>query len=283
LTTRENATDLLRRHFPALEFRVARIIEDGWDSLVVELDDQWILRFPRTRDVEESVEREIRLLPILARTLPVALPRFELVARNGLVCVGYRKLGGLPASSGVGERGGADIGRFLAALHRFPVERARRLGVPFFDSPAWRDRFAALCDEFRRHVHPLVRAVERERSEAVFARVQELDFDPVLIHGDLGPEHILCQDGRLVGAIDWTDAQVGDPALDLAWCLNGASPDVAEAVARTYAVDAELRTRSLFYHLLGPWHEALHGLETGQSQLVASGLKGIRSRLPTAP
>lgn len=74
---------LLRRHFPALEFREFRIVEDGWDSLVLDLDGEWIVRFPRRPEVEQWMEREIALLPELAASLPVEIPRFDLVARNG--------------------------------------------------------------------------------------------------------------------------------------------------------------------------------------------------------
>lgn len=275
-----DAVELVRARFPALEFRDVRIVEDGWDSLVLELDGEWILRFPRRPEVEQRVEREIALLPALAATLPVEVPHFELVTRNGVVCVGYRKLAGSPASWGLGERTGEDLGTFLSALHRFPVERARAIGVPCSEAAAWREEFGRLCDEFRRRVCPLI-PDERERAETVFARIPDLDFTPVLLHADLGPDHVLCRDGRVVGVIDWSDARVGDAALDLAWCLNGTPPEAADAVARTYGADADARARSLFYYRLGPWHEVLYGLETGQEQFVASGVEGVRARLPT--
>jgi aminoglycoside phosphotransferase (APT) family kinase protein len=271
---------LLRTHFPALEFRDVRVVEDGWDSLVLDLDGEWIVRFPRRPEVERWMEREIALLPELAARLPVEIPRLDLIARNGVVCVGYRKLAGSPASK-LGERAGEDLGRFLSPLHRFPVDRAHALGIPCFDPAAWRERFRNLCADFRGRVFPLLRSSERKRAETVFARVEELDFGPVLIHADLGPEHVLCRDGRVVGVIDWSDARVGDAALDLAWCLNGTPPEVADAVARTYRVDAGLRERSLLYHRLGPWYEVVYGLETGQKRFVASGIDGVRARLPT--
>ena len=40
------------------------------------------------------------------------------------------------------------------------------------------------------------------------------------------------------------------------------------------------RGRALFYHRLGPWHEVLYGLENALPELVASGVAGIRQRLP---
>jgi aminoglycoside phosphotransferase (APT) family kinase protein len=272
--------NLLGTHFPEFDFRDVSVVEDGWDSLVLEIDGAWIFRFPRRPEVERWVEREIALLPELAATLPVAVPRFEYIARNGVACVGYRKLDGSPAHTGLGAPAGCDLGRFLTALHRFPVKRARALSVPYFEPPAWRDRFHDLCAGFRRRVFPLLGEGEREVARRVFAQVAELDFAPALVHADLGPAHVLCRDGRVVGVIDWSDARVGDPAIDLAWCLHGTPKDVAGALARVYGVDPNVTERALFYHRLGPWYEVIYGMNTGADRFVASGIEGVRARLP---
>jgi aminoglycoside phosphotransferase (APT) family kinase protein len=43
------------------------------------------------------------------------------------------------------------------------------------------------------------------------------DRDPVWVHGDLYSRHLIVDSANLVcGVIDWGDAHVGDPALDLA-------------------------------------------------------------------
>jgi aminoglycoside phosphotransferase (APT) family kinase protein len=272
--------EVLRERFPTLEIRDVRAIEAGWDSLVLEVNGEYVFRFPRRPEVEEWVEREILLLPELAGTLPVEVPRFDFVARNGLLCVGYRKLVGDAAGADLPERAGEDLGRFLAALHRFPVERARALGVRSFDPAAWRAHFEGFCGELRRRVLHLLAKGERARAEELFAEVGGFDFEPVLLHADLGPEHVLVRDGRVAGVIDWSDARVGDPALDFAWCLHGTSTVAAGAIARSYGLDAGTRERSLFYRRLGPWYEVVYGLDTDQPPFVESGLAGIRSRLP---
>jgi aminoglycoside phosphotransferase (APT) family kinase protein len=271
---------LIRAHFPELEFEVVDIVNDGWDSVVLDLDGEWIVRVPRRPEVAEWLEREIRLLPELAPTLPVLVPRFELVARNGVVCVRYRKLDGLPARSGIDGTTGRDIGGFLSALRRFPVEHACALGVPAFAPASWRERYGHVCEDFRTRVCPLLTDDERERAEKMFMYVPSLDFVPALVHADLGPEHVLCREGRVVGVIDWSDVRVGDPALDLSWCLNGTPRDVATGVMRVYRVGLEARERSLFYHRLGPWYEVVHGLEIGSREHIRSGLEGVRARLP---
>jgi aminoglycoside phosphotransferase (APT) family kinase protein len=39
---------------------------------------------------------------------------------------------------------------------------------------------------------------------------------PVLLHGDLWPGNVLWREGQLVAIIDWEDARIGDPVVDLA-------------------------------------------------------------------
>ena len=194
--------------------------------------------------------------------------------------VGYRKLDGVPATGAIRQRAGVDLGRFLVALHAFPTERARALGVLFFGPAEWRAWLEGFCADLRNRVVPLLSPDERVRAEVVFSGIGGFDFVPALVHGDLGPEHVLCRDGRVVGVIDWSDARIGDPALDLAWCLNGTPDAFASAVGRVYGADTASRERALFYHRLGPWHEVVYGLDADKERFVASGLAGVRARLP---
>ena len=136
----------------------------------------------------------------------------------------------------------------------------------------WREAYREQCAEFERLVLPLVDEQLQARAHDLFGEVDTLvGFEPTLLHADLGPEHLLVREGRLVGVIDWGDARVGDPALDYAWLLNGPFPH--------WDVGDDLRRRSRFYHRLGPWYEAHYGLFTDQPAHVESGLAGIRRRL----
>jgi aminoglycoside phosphotransferase (APT) family kinase protein len=57
----------------------------------------------------------------------------------------------------------------------------------------------------------------------------------VFIHGDLGAEHVFVHDGRITGVIDWSDAALGDPALDHGRLARDLGLDLGER-ARFYAV-----------------------------------------------
>ncbi|HET8527679.1 MAG TPA: phosphotransferase [Gaiellaceae bacterium] len=235
-----------------------RTIDDGYDFRVLVLDDTWVLRIPRRPGVVRALETEVALLPALAPALPVRVPEFEHVSAEPPFVV-YRLIEGEPLRD-------EEARPFLETLHAFDPAG---LPVPRED---WVEAYRRQAAEFRRVVLPLLDVDERPRAEALFAEVETLvGFEPALVHGDLGPEHLRCREGRLVGVIDWGDARVGDPALDYAWLLNVAHPE--------WDAGPELRRRARFYHRLGPWYEAHHGVATGRPAHVEAGLRGIRERL----
>jgi hypothetical protein len=127
--------------------------------------------------------------------------------------------------------------------------------------------------------------VERFRAEVrvpggeeLLAKISSLPAD-TLVHGDLGPEHVLGQDGVLTGVIDFGDLHVGDAAIDLAWALHCTPPEFANSLAETYGVTDAVRERALIWHQLGPWHEVLYGNDIGDPSVAANGLNGVLERL----
>jgi aminoglycoside phosphotransferase (APT) family kinase protein len=138
--------------------------------------------------------------------------------------------------------------------------------------PDWLEEHRQQAEAFRRVVLPLLDPDERSRGEALLAEVETLTgFQPTLTHSDLGPAHLLAENDKLVGVIDWGDARIGDPAIDYAWLLNGPFPD--------WEVEEELRRRARIYHRLVPWFEVHYGDFTDQPERVRSGLDGVRESL----
>jgi aminoglycoside phosphotransferase (APT) family kinase protein len=261
-------------------------IEHGWDSLVFDIDDAWIIRVPRRPEVRADLRKEAALLPLLAPKLPVPIPEVAALEDNpAAFVIVHRKLRGVPMSASVDRPALAGhIGGLLAALHDIPG--APEAGLAERTAEDWLADHAAFVERCQT-VLRLLDSGEASRAESMLESYlsRPLDYRPVLLHADLGPDHILCRDDAVTGVIDWSDARVGDPALDFAWLLHGPSRDFAEALLETYVaqggrVDPMLRERALYFHRLGPWHEVLFGLRTGRAGLLEAGLAGVRARLP---
>jgi len=265
----------LREELPDLAAGHVEVIRSGWDSHAFAVDETWIVRIPRRHEVEEALRMEAGLLGAIAGRLPSAVPAATYVSKTSPVCVVARKIDGGPAT--VNPRTGRELGTFLAALHGISPTSAP---LPTADVATWRAAHQERRLQFEEHVFPLLSAHERERAMKLFASVK-FDFEPTVVHGDLGPEHVLCApDGHINGVIDWADARLGDPAIDLAWALHDTSPEFADACATAYGgVSTEIAGRAAFYYRRGPWYEVLYGLESDRPNLVTSGLAAVRARL----
>lgn len=236
-------------------------VEEGWDFKVLILEGEWVLRIPRSERTFEELNSEVALLPAIADSLPVAIPRFETVSSRPRFVV-YRLIPGRPLR----DEDPSGVRAFLEALHAIDTA-----GLPA-RRPDWLEIYRSHAADWRRVVLPLLDRDERPQAEGLLAEIETLaGFTPALAHCDLGPAHLLVDGGRLSGVIDWANAKIGDPALDYAWLLNVPFPD--------WEVDDELRRRARVYHRIGPWFEVEHGVRTGRPEFVRSGLEGVRSRL----
>lgn len=213
-------------------------------------------------------------MPWLAPRLPLPVPVPQVLSEDPLV-VRHELVPGAPLAE-PGAEHGRRLGSFLRALHDCPVHEAVRRGLP--DARAATFEHAGVLDDFRARVVPLVAAGRRGAALGLLDELREPPADTV-VHGDLGPEHVLVRDGVLSGVIDFGDAHTGDAAIDLAWALYGTPVAFAEALAAAYGVPGSQRERALAWHRLGPWYEVSHGLDTGDDTTVRSGLAGLVDRL----
>lgn len=274
--------------FPDLPIRTFRFLAEGWDSVVWEVNDDLVFRLPKRAKVATQLRIEIALLPVLGPTLPVPVPCFAYVASgsdaDAFPVVGYPKLPGLPlvdmpAAAIAPERLAVHIGKFLTALHRFPTDRAASCGVPNASPESWRAQYAAMCVELRT-LFPRMTPPERARTESLFAAYLEnrahFQFAPVLLHRDLGGDHLFLDPhtGNLAAVIDWGDVSIGDPAQD--FCGLPATWLPVLLADYNGAVDATFADRVVFYRSLAPYHTLVFGLRTGGTRFIEQGFAELQ-------
>lgn len=177
---------------------------------------------------------------------------------------------GSPAHGLTAEQG-SEVGAFLAELHRVCIQSAVARGAPSYEQA--RAEHHRVVGELRTAVFPRLDPVLHKTARALLDRLAADVVDPALLRADLGPDHLLVQHGEITGVIDWSDARIGDPALDLAWMLHGSSAGEA------YNGPPDIIRRARDWHVLGPWYEVLYGIENRRPDLIASGMSGVVVRL----
>jgi aminoglycoside phosphotransferase (APT) family kinase protein len=244
--------DLVRRlvatQFPQwTELAVEPVESAGTDNAMYRLGDDMAVRLPRIESAVANVERELRWLPRLAPSVPVAIPMPLGQGRSGegypYAWSVYRWLDGMnPQVDGLTEPGrlATDLAGFITALRT--IEPA---GAP----PNGRGVPLATRDEpTRAAIDELVGIIDTDAAGAVWEEALRLPAwagGPAWAHGDLSPGNVLVTLGRLSGVIDFAGVGVGDPTVDLivAWNLLPAEARPAFRIALGVDDDTWLRGR----------------------------------------
>jgi aminoglycoside phosphotransferase (APT) family kinase protein len=231
------AENLIAEQYPQLRPVQAEILGIGWDNVAMLVNGQYVFRFPRRALGAKLLETEIRVMPTIARMLPICVPDHRFVGHATdefqWPFAGYPFISGRTACSAQlseQQRGAlaAPLARFLKALHQIPREFAFHCGAQIdslgrFDMPRRKrqsqERLAYVA------AHQLVDDICPFMSIVESAPTDYTPRADTLLHGDLYARHLLLNEtGQLSGVIDWGDIHVGDPAHDLAIALTFLPP-----------------------------------------------------------
>jgi aminoglycoside phosphotransferase (APT) family kinase protein len=290
------AARIVAAQFPELRPVRAVWLGEGCDSVVFEVNRDWVFRFPGRADVEAQLLVECRVLPRLAVTAPLPIPAYSFTgqptADHPFRFGGYAKLAGRPALGAGAPTApvARDVGRFLSWLHAFPVHDLAGLGVPAQDLGNFVDEIQAdaLAD------FPVLRGVAADAPlDEWFALlsgrpgVVASSREAVLLHNDFAAEHVLVGDPPLAvtGVIDWSDLAVGDRAIDFAGVVHWGGRTMLHAVLDHYtgSVDEALAARAIYLAACRGVMDVAFGMQRGRPEYVAAGLSALASAVDGRP
>ena len=277
------ARRLLEEQFPDLASLPIVPLGAGWDNTVYTVGQDWVFRFPRREVVLPGFRLEIDFLPKLAPLLPFAIPVPERIGEPsdafpwpffGALKLPGVELGDAPETDR--ETLAVDLARFLTTLHR--DEAVQAVGRPLPENWTRRAdmklRVPYVLDKLA-ELDALWRAPARVRALLEDARSLPPPRPKAVCHGDFHFRHVLVEDGRMRGVIDWIDLCRGEPALDLQIVWSVLPTDARPAFFAEYGdVDEEtlLRARAIAFHLAAALLDYGHeeGLPALEREALAS-------------
>ncbi|WP_067474575.1 phosphotransferase family protein [Actinomadura hibisca] len=196
------------------------------------VDDRYVARFAPDEAASLRQRRELALRDLIRTRTDVPLPRSVAHGRWAPGCgftVDTRLHGTSGERQALSTAGRKQLAALLRALRSIPVADAAALDVPAGQPIEW-ERLAACAEQAR------LRLLGTEAVAATPLRppLQET-APPVLAHADLKGEHLMVRsDGALAGVLDWADAELADPARDVA----GLAISVGAPAAAQIAIEA---------------------------------------------
>jgi aminoglycoside 2''-phosphotransferase len=268
---------------------------DGWDCWAF-LAGREVVRLPRLPRHAEKLSLEAKLAPVIAPYLPLPIPLLEF---HGLPDGGgfttHELVPGVPLRAlkrSPSSDFGAQLGRFMKALHSVPLEKLAGLGLEVFDGSRARGRLIGQYEEIARRAFPLLSCEARTHVVRVFEDMVNdpisFAYEPALVHSDIDDRNVLADPvtGDLTGVIDFGDAEIGNPAYDFA----AASAGMFEALGIKDQLPALFREAGFDEVRMGGWQDftsiwwplfdVLHGLDTDEPDFIESGITALNAVVP---
>jgi len=264
----------VRSAVPKLPIATSEVKTNGWDNDILIINKQQVFRFPKTDQITDQIKNECELLEQLARKNPVLqIPRYKMIYEGDVLkAVTYPFLSGEslnehPFDLRKNPENAQLLGDFLTKLHQIKGSHLSSIHTFCY----WQSLFESL----RKKVFTQLHGEEQQAIEEVFTyflnKYPAFSYKKVSIHGDLSASNILFDraENRISGIIDFTDAQMGDPAFDFAGIYWNYGPEYTRKVLSFYHIDESIEAMfdriSTFYGLQPVFHELLHSVKKNEA------------------
>jgi len=271
---------------PELEIESYELHQEGLVNDVLIVNNEWVIRFTKTDWGKALMESEGQLMRYLQSRVSLSIPLPVSMLDGVLV---YHHLKGEPflrqiwvqAEEPQQQLIANQLGQFLRELHGVPTQDLD-WDIPLTLAPVTRETWLDIHDRVIEKVYPLLLPHQCDWIESLFepalSQVDYFDFEPVLIHGDLAPYHILYSpaERRLNAVIDFGVAGLGDPATDLGSLINCYGETLVAKIAAEYPAFNNFLPRARFYAQAIELQWVLLGLESEEWYWFTSHLGGAR-------
>lgn len=223
--------------------------ETGLDFQVIHAKDtnnkDWILRVPRRQDVLPRARNEQKVLTLLKDMQAFSVPDWQIFEPE---LIAYLQLEGTPVANidmeqkcyiwnlnheHLPETFISSLGKAIAALHATNTANAQQIGLKISEPKQVRENLSLQMQRIKQEM-----GVAEELWQQWQTWLHDDSYWPSLsslVHGDLQAAHILTDNaGTVNGLLDWTEAEVSDPAIDFVALLAAFGEQTTKAVLEAY-------------------------------------------------
>jgi aminoglycoside phosphotransferase (APT) family kinase protein len=281
----------IRAVYPSISLDRLEFNQEGMVNDIIIVDRQLVCRFPKTEWAQEVLTHEEIVLNLLQDRVELQVPRFEHFEED---FASYRLIRGEPLSRTTllklsdreQEQVFAQLGNFLKQLHNLPEQMLTKAGVLSSGAARTKEIWVEFYDRIENTIFPhLMRHQKtwvREHFNPVLQNKLDLNYQPVLTHGDLGVYHILFDsDSKTInGIIDFGTAGLGDPATDLAALMGNYGEEFLRYMEKSYPTLQNIVDRARFWMGTVELQWALAGVHHKDTGLLLAHIGGARPVKP---
>ena len=288
----ESIKQLILEDYPQFQNVPQQVNTDGWDNLVLIMDERVVFRIPRNELSRMQLQIELQYLPRIAAVSPLPVPFYTYFSKDPGIYAGYALIPGIPFTRDVFEKCTKKqqkkiaklLSVFLSTIHSLHVDEAisSNVHVRRQNRQSWLD----LQSEVESKAAAVLEPIHKQKIQEMFAYIlEEVKFDVLakrLIHGDLSADHIMydISGNNIGGIIDFGDLMIGDAAYDFTGILLEYGREFLDEVLEYYQPSLDngfLERIERFYIPKVSLHHLLYGIEQGDQEVVNFVLNAIEN------
>ena len=123
---------IVRKIIPDISNEKIQIFDDGWDYIVIVVNNETAFRFPRREDYAKTLPIEVNFLEQFASKCPVNVPKliYKKDEETGISFVTYEFIPGVQFTKSISNSFSKEellaiaqqLGSFLTTIHSFPIQ-----------------------------------------------------------------------------------------------------------------------------------------------------------------
>lgn len=282
---------LIHHDFPAFRISSMKKIGEGDNSKAFLVNENYIFRFPKRKDVKQQVRREILVLPQIKSAINVQIPDFEFISPE-INYVGYKKIEGNVLSNEIFESLKKKdrisiqktIANFLSQIHSIPLSELRNSSL---ETMNLYKEYSGNFEEAKRLIYPHISKNKRKVIDSLFTgylnNEKNFNYIPTIVHNDFSKDHILFDpvNKEITGIIDFGDIAFGDPDYDFMYLLDEFGEDFLNEILICYQHPNRpvSRNKIHFFTLANKIQIVLTSIRDDNNQEIKNALKRLNQCL----
>lgn len=207
------------------------ILGQGLDSIAYLVNNEYIFKQSKHDEARINLKKEIRVLNYLKDKITLQIPDIEYYSEEYSVC-GYKELKGNKLTPSIykslsddeKDMLAQDIALFLREMHSIPLPDIDGLELHVIDD------YKSDYETLRGMIYDKIPDKSKEYIDDLYKKILNDErisqYVKALCHNDLSCNHIIVQNNKAVGIIDFGDVAITDRDKDFVYLLEDSSEEI---------------------------------------------------------
>ena len=207
------------------------VLGQGLDSIAYRVNNEYIFKMSKHDEARENLKKEIKVLNYLKGKLSLQIPTIEFYSEKYSVC-GYKEINGEKLtkemydsmSTEEQENLSHSIAQFLMELHSLPIPNIGDLELDVIED------YKGDYESLKEMIYSIIPKKSQDYLDSLFKRILSDEritkYERVLCHNYLSCNHIIMQNNKVVGIIDFGDVAITDRDKDFIYLLENSSEEL---------------------------------------------------------